>query len=462
MSDDTIALIRGVDRCPTRFSAPPFEVMLERIRTSAVADDPGSARGSSAPRRRGRRWRAAGGTPAMAVAVALVAVVVAVAGHGSNGRGGAAVTPGHRTDRPTIAATAGPRTWTQRLQASKRDLISELATLRRPQTAAERAFAHSLDSHGKPFSYYPGWSIDRRLVRDAITTPWGEHVYLIPLTPPTPQQVRRRHPANARTASPVEWLIVYPTDHVGWAPGNATQLRAGGLGESHWGPGGPSSGVVRGYELVPDGVAKITYILARQPDGSQYGDPIYPHVGRLTVPVYSNIAAWQARRAPGTTRLWYAADGRVLKRFGNPAAAARVVPVKQPGPETSRSRAAEHDPSTPNPVSVTPTIGGAHTRFVLHFRALLNDAAYGFHVTGHSCSGYQFAAGLSGDYATLHGDLRDDSMSATLTGFSNRALCPGTYHVAARVTDLEPIRTIRPVGRKVLAEPFGTTTFTVR
>jgi hypothetical protein len=367
--------------------------------------------------------------------------VLTVAAHGANGR-----------------ATAGPRAWSQRLQTSRRKLIDELAPLRRPQTAAERAFAQRLNHHREPFFYYPGWAIDRGLVRDAMTTSWGEHLYLVPLTPPTPQQVHRRHGAEARTVRPAEWVLVYGGRFT-WAAGSADRVGAGSVGESRWGPGGPASGVERGFALVPDGVSRITYILARQPFGSTYGDPTYARVARLTVPVLGNVAAWQARRSPGDAWIWHAADGRVLKRFGNPAAAAKVVPIKQPGPATALSRAAERNPSTPNPVSITPTTGGAHTLFKLHFGALLNDADYGFRVTGHSCLGYQFAGGFGGPDSP--GDLRGDQVDAPLTAFERRALCPGTYHVAVRVSGLEPMGTLRPVGRRIRAKPFGSVTFTV-
>ncbi|MGH8302706.1 MAG: hypothetical protein ACRET5_14690, partial [Steroidobacteraceae bacterium] len=166
------------------------------------------------------------------------------------------------------------------------------------------------------------------------------------------------------------------------------------------------------------------------------------------------------RRVDGSAAMtWYAADGHVLRRFGSIAAARRVVPVEQPGPQTEKSRAAQRNPSTANPVWVTPTVGGPHTAFMLHFRALLNDAGYRFRVSGTSCPGYRFAGGYSqpGD---PRGNLRGDLLNARLVVFPSRALCRGTYRVSATVLDLEPLPD-RP-GRATNAQPFGSATFTVR
>ena len=54
------------------------------------------------------------------------------------------------------------------------------------------------------------------------------------------------------------------------------------------------------------------------------------------------------------------------------------APTLLPAPETPRSRQAERDPSTPNPVTVTPSTGGPHTAFKLAFRALLSGGGYSY------------------------------------------------------------------------------------
>jgi hypothetical protein len=149
----------------------------------------------------------------------------------------------------------------------------------------------------------------------------------------------------------------------------------------------------------------------------------------------------------------------VLKRFAAAAGAAKVVPVKQPGPETAQSRAAERDPSTPNRVWVTPATGGPTTVFKLHFRALLNEADYGFRFSGTSCRrDYGFPAGVGRNPSGAQ-LLRGQLVTDALNGVGH---CKGTYRIAVNVTGLEPLGTIRPVARKINARPFGSATFTVR
>ncbi|HXO07761.1 MAG TPA: hypothetical protein VN880_06995, partial [Solirubrobacteraceae bacterium] len=214
----------------------------------------------------------------------------------------------------------------------------------------------------------------------------------------------------------------------------------------------------RSLELVPDGVKKVSWVLPRQPAGSEYGWPTYPRVAHLSVTVHGNIVAAESPRFGRTAvETWYAADGHIFRRFGSIAAARRVVPVIGPGLETPRSRAAERNPSTPNPVSVTPATGGPNTQFTVHFRALLNNAVYRFRATRTRCPDYRFSGGYStqGDPA---GNLRGDLINAQLTAHGS-ALCPGTYHVSVRVTGLGPIGPRE--GRRISAKPFGTATFTV-
>src|SRR6202012_1916459 len=143
-----------------------------------------------------------------------------------------------------------------------------------------------------------------------------------------------REGKHVHAPPPVEEFAVYaPGTSFEVGAGNAARVHAGTGGVSFWGPGGPKSGVTQELQVVPDGVAKVTYVLPRQPQ-ALFGYPVYPRVGHLTVAVHGNIVAFQTRCADGTASIWYAADGRVLRRFGNAAAAAKVVPVKQPAPET--------------------------------------------------------------------------------------------------------------------------------
>jgi hypothetical protein len=453
MSDNTIELIRGVNPFPSQVPAPPFELMLERLEADHAATAPtddlherdrGSQQSAGAPERRrlSRVWRTAGAVAAIAVVIGVAAVVVDLAGHGP------------RNLDSTIKISR-LQTWGQRLQASRRTLIAELAALRRPQTAAERAIARTLNRHERAFELFPG-SPDRGLVRYAATTPWGERLYLVPITPWTVQQARAHEGKHVHAPPPVEEFTVYsPGADFNLGAGNAARIRAGTVGVSFWGPGGPRSGVTREVQVVPDGVAKVTYVLPRQPQ-AQFGYPVYPRVGHLTVVEHSNIVAFQTHRAVGTASTWYGTDGHVLRRFGNAAAAAKVLPVKRPAPETARSRAAERDPSTPNPVSVTEVGGGRTASFKLHFQALLNGADYGFEWSGPRCPGITLPQGFTQDVI-----LRGYTVSTTLPLAPNQPGCAGTYHVSVRVIGLESIGAIRPVGRKITARPFGSATFTV-
>ena len=369
----------------------------------------------------------------------------------------------HQLDRPARrATTTGKRpTWTQRLEASRRALIEELAPLRRLQTPAERTFAQTLNRHESPFEEFYG-APDRSLVRYATTTPWGERLYLVPITPWTPRQIHARAGPSVHAAPASENIVAYSRSRGEAAFGYAARIRQGTSGASE--AGTISHGIwktTRLFALVPDGVAKVTWVLPRQPGGSTYGYPTYRRLGYLTATVHGNVAAAATSRQLGSrwVMIWYAAHGHPLRRFGSIAAARRIVAVNQPGPQTAKTRAAQRDPSTPNHVWVTPAAGGAHTVFVLHFRVLLEDASYAFRVQGPSCPGYQFAGGYSQPTGP-RGNQRGDLLNARLVVFPHRTLCRGTYRVSARVNGLEPIGP-KP-GRKINAKPFGSTTFTVR
>jgi hypothetical protein len=89
------------------------------------------------------------------------------------------------------------------------------------------------------------------------------------------------------------------------------------------------------------------------------------HSLAAAVPVHDNIAAVQvARECCGGGKpamVWYDANGLVLKQIGIFFAVDQVTAPPKPGPETTPSLAAARDPSTPNPVWVTPSAGGPRT-----------------------------------------------------------------------------------------------------
>jgi hypothetical protein len=149
----------------------------------------------------------------------------------------------------------------------------------------------------------------------------------------------------------------------------------------------------------------------------QRDEPVYAHTLSITVPVHDNIAAVQIDRQYDTgnqpATIWYAADGRELKQLGNFGTLNRVVPEPLPGPETPQSRAAEKNPSTPNPVWVTPAVGTAHSAFRVHFRVLLNEAEYVTRLSGPRCRG-QHLLGTTPGTGSEANDLRSHIYSSAI------------------------------------------------
>lgn len=124
-----------------------------------------------------------------------------------------------------------------------------------------------------------------------------------------------------------------------------------------------------------------------------------------------------------------------------------------PGPEPALSRAAERDPSTSNHVWVTPSAGGPHTLFTVHFRVLLDDADYSYRLSGTSCSAITPSGGDGGGTQDLRGATWSDAVDAV----AGQTWCPGTYHLSVTVMDLG-----RYGNLKRPARPFGTATFIVK
>jgi hypothetical protein len=349
--------------------------------------------------------------------------------------------------------------------SEREQLIDIVAVLRRPQTKADLGLSRTSLPPPGVFIGTP----DRSLIRFATVTPWGEKLFFVAFKPPT-----RRSLAAAERQSPQrdraqltetfrrlvargETLGVYSRQGGGGnSPASVIQtqgeLSTQGAGRSFAG----GSTRTRLTLLVPDGVAKVVFVLPRQSAGAEQGAPIYPHSLNVAVAVHSNAAAVQINRqccAGQLPMIWYAADGHVIKRLGNFSAINRIVDPPRPGPQTDLSRAAEHNPSTPNRVWVTPDTGGPRTTFALHFRILLNDTDYRYTFTGTKCPTITFPGGSGGG----SNDLRGRVFGVALDAVAGQTWCPGTYHVSATVTDLG-----RAGSLKHPARPFGTATFTVR
>jgi hypothetical protein len=347
-----------------------------------------------------------------AVAFSALAVVVAL---------GALVALHGRPSSPSRpAASAKP--------SSRQQLIDILGVLRRPQTPADLRILSQV-THVPLFLGTP----DRSLVRFATTTPWGEKLFFVPMT-------GRRG----------EQLSVF-SDQGGGGAGDARSIEAGeGIGTQ----GGSDIPGTRITLVVPDGVNRVSFVFPRQPQPGQFGAPVYPHSLTVATVVHGNVAAVQVDRQvfPSTLpMIWYAADGQVLKRIGDLAGVNRVVPTPQPGPETPLSRAAERDPSTPNRVWVTPSVGGPHTAFKVHFQVLLNGADYSYRLSGTKCPAITLSGGGGGGTDDLRGRIWSDVVDAV----QGQAWCPGTYHLSV-ATMGGPRRVVTYPPR-----PFGTATFRV-
>jgi len=451
MRNDAMAQLRGENPVSGDLRTVSLETLLERIdHEPAAAHRGGGAQTSS----RGRRPRHHLGSAVLGAVAVLVALAVAIVG---------LTTVGHRT----LPASARPGAI-----PGRSELIDILAVLRRPQTKADLdpqllAMLRRTSHSGRLF---PPGIPDLPLIRLATTTPWGEKVFLVPLKPPSASAVREvarkfpgyRAPSLARQRDQ-ETLAVF-TINPGGTGGSTCCDTAADIKSLHGGAGTEGyrplhgSGYTRLFTIVPDGVAKIVYVLPRQGSRIGPGTPIYKHTLTATAVVHGNVATVQINRQCCTGRIastWYATNGHVLKRVGSRAAANRVVSTPKPGPETPLSRAAEHDPSTPNPVWVTPTAGGPHTQFRLHFRVLLTGAVYHYTYTGTRCPQLpdNRTGGVGGGLQDIRGQLWSQRLSA-----GGQPFCLGTYHLSVTVVSLGIGRgRIEPPPR-----PFGTATFAVR
>ncbi len=380
----------------------------------------------------------------LGVAAALAVVAVALVSLG-----------GHTNSSPATAP-------------GRQRLIDLISVLRRPQTKADREVERALPARGLA---QWGEAPDLPLVRFATTTPWGQKLYFVPFKPLSPAQLAKLHSRYPRLA-PLEGarfheemleLFASPGGFRGLGgaataveDGHEIAFEAAGRELAI----GAGSTATRLIAVVPDGVAKVEVVVPRQPYLGQFGAPIYRHSLSTAVSVHNNIAAVQVNRdataglGPSTTgvaMIWYAPDGQVIKRIGDLAAANRVIPPPRPGPETPRSRAAERNPSTPNPVWVTPRSGGPHTDFIDHFRQLLNNSGYSFQLSGTSCSTILIINDVSSTAGRNAGKLRGRIWNNSVA--QGGTWCPGTYHLSIAVASN---RAPKHMGR-----PFGTATFTV-
>jgi hypothetical protein len=271
---------------------------------------------------------------AVTLASVTISVVIAV---------GAVALLGHQHHGPSEHAGQ---------QSSRQQLIDVLAVLRRPQTKNDLAgvrdlpfFRNAGQRVGPALQGAPDWP----LVRLATVTPWGERVFFVPMKPPTAKSVaalRHRFPqlsrmisqAQAQRAAEGETLYILSSDGVEGGASAAT-IKAQGAGATEGrGPAraaDPGSSYTRLIRVVPDGVAKVAFVLPRESAAVEPGAPISKHSLTVIVPVHGNVAAVQVDRTQCCDQvpmMWYAADGHVIKRIGNRPGCSTCAPRPQNQP----------------------------------------------------------------------------------------------------------------------------------
>jgi len=131
---------------------------------------------------------------------------------------------------------------------------------------------------------------------------------------PVPTSIRRKTPCG----EPHELA-----DHLDRGGASAAVIKARGVGSiGGCGPavaGHRASSYTRLIHVVPDGVARVTFLLPRESPTIEPGAPISKHSLTVTVPVHGNVAAVQidhTQCCDQVPMIWYDAAGDVIKRIG--------------------------------------------------------------------------------------------------------------------------------------------------
>ena len=256
------------------------------------------------------------------------------------------VKSGHGSTTPTTAASS-PKA--RQPTPGRQALINTLAVLTRPQIAADLdpQILNRLKRRGPATLGIP----DLPLMRLAAITPWGEKVFLVPFKPFTASEKRAlergglpglpsRAVARILSHRPdQETLGVFTqgqTSSSGSCCATAANVGAIGSDPGFIGSFQPShgTGYTRLIFIVPDGVAKVAFVLprlaVRRPASIDAGTSYRPSKHSLTVTVqaHGNVVAVQVTGqccSGQIPTIWYGYDGQVLKRFGNPSSANRII-----------------------------------------------------------------------------------------------------------------------------------------
>jgi hypothetical protein len=231
--------------------------------------------------KRGPRHRLTGGgvVGALGAAVAVLVAVVALAALSHH--------------RPPAAGRAG-------VPPGARQLVAELAVLRRPQTAADRSLpARFVREFERMFGIMvPG--LTRLVATGDLHGAGGYRIYLV---------VSARPPCRltGSTANGSDGVSLVTVDSRGWdyaAGFSAAELQR--FAPLPTGPGVLSS-------VVPDGVTRVKWTI---PPGRGGAD--HAHTSAIWPRVRNNVAAAIPAENPSSAT-WYFADGRVLTSRHEPA-----------------------------------------------------------------------------------------------------------------------------------------------
>lgn len=249
----------------------------------------------TAERRAHTRWRRPRADRLIAVFGALVAVAVAAV---------AVIALGHRSTTPSPTS----------VPPSARQLVSMLAILRRPQTAADRALPVRAVAP-------TGWSLVPRLTRLAVTVPAGRsgpgRVYVVVFVPLGPQAG-----PNGLQLDPAGGAVAQEITVVGGRFFAAGPLvNASRLGR----PDLPAGCRALSCAIVPDGVARAKWVFQRRGvPGASQTITIYP-----TVRDNITWSVFPPDLADLLSVTWYDADGHVISSLNLGPALARLQRQQQ-------------------------------------------------------------------------------------------------------------------------------------
>lgn len=316
--DDAFERLRQVDPVPEQLPPLPLELLLSRL-NQQPAQPPQAA--SLTPRDRSRDFRRLPsiGTflTAVSVAIALVFAVGAVALLARHGR--------------SSLHSASPRS--QTATPGRQQLIDMLSVLRRPQTKADidrwlvgfvRQRNSKIGMAGSP---------DVPLMRRVMTS-WGEKLYMVPLKPRSVIALRRiwermsppRVPMRRFIAANyVETLGVFTGNGGGGGSNTAADIQYAGLdgfaGARYVGLRPSQGGYQYLVQVVPDGVAKVVFVVRGHLGRRESGVSASPPRRTVPVTVHDNVAAARiTRKGPSGEigAIWYDQGGQVLKRTSWP------------------------------------------------------------------------------------------------------------------------------------------------